>query len=229
MLGRVGAASAAAAPRGRVALLAAAALAIVVTPWTIRNERQFGRFIPLRDNLGLEMALGNYPGALAPPSLAAVDRRLDEVHPLRPGAPRAAMRAAGGETRYFDRLGAETRAWIAAHPLEFARLCARHYRQFYIPDLWAVEISEWNSFRPLRAWIIRALGLAGTAGLLWSLARRRRGYGWIALYYGSVGLVYALIQPVPRHGYLVWGLQVFLAAGFAADLRALAARRRARR
>ena len=35
------------------------ALAVIVTPWFIRNYRAFGRFVPFRDTLGLELHVGN--------------------------------------------------------------------------------------------------------------------------------------------------------------------------
>jgi hypothetical protein len=38
--------------------------ALGLAPWTIRNYRVFGRFIPLRSNFGLELYLGNNPAAL---------------------------------------------------------------------------------------------------------------------------------------------------------------------
>ena len=43
-------------------VIAAAGLLLVLTPWTIRNYATFGRLIPLRDNFGLELWLGNRPG-----------------------------------------------------------------------------------------------------------------------------------------------------------------------
>ncbi len=35
---------------------------LIVLPWTIRNYRAFHRLVPLRDNLGLELWVGNHPG-----------------------------------------------------------------------------------------------------------------------------------------------------------------------
>jgi 4-amino-4-deoxy-L-arabinose transferase-like glycosyltransferase len=35
------------------------ALVVIVTPWFIRNYRVFGRFVPFRDTLGLELHVGN--------------------------------------------------------------------------------------------------------------------------------------------------------------------------
>src|SRR5208282_6778138 len=42
--------------------IALAGLLLTLAPWTVRNYVTFERFIPLRDNLGLELWLGNRPG-----------------------------------------------------------------------------------------------------------------------------------------------------------------------
>ena len=42
--------------------LALAGLLFVLAPWTIRNYLAMGHFIPIRDNFGLELWLGNRPG-----------------------------------------------------------------------------------------------------------------------------------------------------------------------
>lgn len=43
-------------------LMAALALLLVLVPWTVRNYAVFDRLIPVRDNFGLELSLGNRPG-----------------------------------------------------------------------------------------------------------------------------------------------------------------------
>jgi hypothetical protein len=51
--------------RRAVALVALLAFALGVAPWTIRNSAQFGGFNPLRGNVGVNLWVGNYPGAEA--------------------------------------------------------------------------------------------------------------------------------------------------------------------
>jgi hypothetical protein len=48
--------------RSRRGWIAIAGLLLMMAPWTIRNYATFGRFIPVRDNFGLELWLGNRPG-----------------------------------------------------------------------------------------------------------------------------------------------------------------------
>lgn len=50
------------------------------------------------------------------------------------------------------------------------------------------------------------------------MARRRRFYGWLALYIGAEGLLYALVQPIPRFTYPIYGLFAFLAVQLVADV-----------
>jgi 4-amino-4-deoxy-L-arabinose transferase-like glycosyltransferase len=44
-------------------VLASVVFFACITPWLVRNERTFGKFIFIRDNFGAELRLGNGPGA----------------------------------------------------------------------------------------------------------------------------------------------------------------------
>ncbi|MEP9357409.1 hypothetical protein [Sphingomonas sp. KR3-1] len=201
------------------AATAAAALALVLAPWVLRNAQVMGSPVLLRDNLGLEMAMANYPGALDPADPRAEGvARMQAIHPYRNPAVQARLRAAGGEVAYAAALGRETRGWIAAHPLDFARLALRHYRQFYFPDRWQGALTNWGAFPNLRIEMIRLVAAFGLLGLAIGLVRRRRFYGLFALYLALAGLPYALVLPIPRYGYVVWPLLAFLAARLFADL-----------
>ncbi len=196
---------------------AAVVLALVLAPWTIRNYEAFGRIIPLRSNMGMELALANHPAAVSnrDPKTVLLDR-LREIHPQESQRAFDTMQAMGGERVYADRLGAEAKAWIAAHPAQFAALCVRHGVQFYFPPAW-----QWNLYvdsptntmgvKLLLVYLFSALGLLGAvAGLvLW------RGP---ALYPAVMLLVpvvtYAVVQPVLRYHYLIHGISIFLAVEF---------------
>ncbi|RZM14223.1 MAG: hypothetical protein EOP67_64645, partial [Sphingomonas sp.] len=196
---------------------AAVVLALVLAPWTIRNYEAFGRIIPLRSNMGMELALANHPAAVGNRDLKTVLLdRLREIHPQESQRAFDTMQAMGGERVYADRLGAEAKAWIAAHPAQFAALCVRHGVQFYFPPAW-----QWNLYvdsptntmgvKLLLVYLFSALGLLGAvAGLvLW------RGP---ALYPAVMLLVpvvtYAVVQPVLRYHYLIHGISIFLAVEF---------------
>ncbi|WP_404333410.1 hypothetical protein AB2M62_10090 [Sphingomonas sp. MMS12-HWE2-04] len=115
--------------------LSAAALAVLLVPWALRNERALGTPVMLRSNFGLEFALANHPAAVSgrAPEYVFADRLL-EIHPYQKlGKGQAALRAAGGEVAYSRELGRKTWLWIAAHPADFARLSLRHLREFFFP------------------------------------------------------------------------------------------------
>lgn len=210
--------------------MGAAGLALFLVPWTMRNQAVMGEPIFLRSNFGLEIAIANHPAAVSGENPRETLRaRMAEIHPF--SGPQAAerMKAAGGEVAYSRMLGEQTRAWIAANPWDFLRLTLRHYRQFYIPDMWQEALTNWHAYTRPRILFIRTVGVLGLIGLCVGLIRRRRYYGYLALYIALVGLPYAIVQPIPRYSYLVWGLFCFLTVGLFADGARMVRARRARR
>ena len=198
--------------------IAAAALVVVLAPWALRNAQMMGSPILLRDNFGLEIAMANYPAALDPADpRAETIARARAIHPYQNPQVLARLRAAGGEVAYSKAMGRETWAWAAAHPLDFARLALRHYRQFYLPDRWQGALTNWGAFPTLRIEMIRLVAAFGLLGLAIGLFRRRRFYGLFAIYIALAGLPYALVMPIPRYAYVIWPLLAFLAARLAAD------------
>lgn len=203
-------------PLRRALLLAAAfacCLALMVVPWAMRNAAAMGEPVLLRSNAGIELAIANHADALSdrPPERVFSDR-VAAIHPIGNAAAHAALRERGGEVRYSARMGAEARAWIAAHPTEFARLYLRHLRQFLFPEPWQFYFSGWEGMRIERATSISLISLLGLAGLALGLARGRRGYWLLAAYIAVVALSYAPFQPMARYIYLTYGLFAFLAA-----------------
>jgi hypothetical protein len=196
-----------------LAALSAAALALLIAPWALRNSEAMGARVILRSNFGLELALANHPDALDPADPVAQFRgRLQAIHPYHGESGRAALKAAGGEIAYANALGRQTWRWIAANPAAFARLTLRHYSQFYFPRPWQFQFSGWSGLGTLRAAIVALVTLAGLCELIAGLRRRRRGYGVLAIYLAVIGLPYAIVQPIPRYTYLGYGMFAFLAA-----------------
>lgn len=209
-----------------LALLGLGALALLITPWAMRNHDRLGTTILLRSNFGLELAIGNYPGALStPPSAEALFSRLNAIHPYHSTSAAQALRAAGGEVAYAKGLGARTERWIAENPAQFAGLCLRHYAQFFFPQPWQMMFTEWFQFPRTRSALFCAIDLLGLIGLIVGLVQRRKGYAMLAVYIALASLPYALVQPVPRYTYLVFGMLVFLAAQIVVDGARYAVRR----
>lgn len=197
----------------RFAALSVAALAVVLTPWTVRNARELGAPVLLRSNFGLEFAIGNHSAALSGrPSAEVYVDRLKAIHPLYGGPGRAAMIRAGGEVPYFRQLGAETWRWAAAHPFGFAQLCARHLFQFFVPPAWTLALSTWEDLIPFRAALMAVMDIAGLIAIGIGVRQRQPGYALLAIFVAVAALPYSLVQPNPRYTYLVWGILVFAAA-----------------
>jgi hypothetical protein len=197
-------------------LVATAALALLVVPWAWRNQRQLGEPVWLRSNFGLELALANHDAAVDPADPAAVMRgRLDAIHPFRSAANLARMQAAGGEVAYARALGAESRAWIAAHPTEFVRLCARHLAEYFVPPAWHWRVVYADLPAARQAAVHGTIGILGLAGALAALAVAARTYLLALIMLMVPALPYAITQPNLRYHYLAFGLLVMFAADLA--------------
>ncbi len=196
-----------------LAASATAALVLVLAPWAIRNTVVLGSPVLIRSNFGLELAIGNHPGA-DDPSRAPADRyatRLASIHPYHNAEARAQMRAAGGEVAYSRQLGAAAAQWIARHPLRFATLAAGRVRDFFFPPVWEMYFTGTDHMMVPRAVILCVVAMLGLARLAIGLSQRESGFATVALYLIGVALPYALVQPIPRYSYLAYGLLMLLA------------------
>lgn len=195
------------------AAASAAAVALLVTPWAIRNARVLGEPVLLRSNFGIELALANHPAALsdAPPERVFA-ARIDATTPSANAEARRILMQRGGEVRYARALGSEASAWIAANPGGFALLYLRHLREFFFPRAWQMYFTGWEGMREARAATISLVNLLGLISLGIGLAVRRRGYWMLAIYVAAVALPYALFQPMPRYIFLAYAPLAFLAA-----------------
>ena len=103
-------------------LLAMAMLAVVYSPWPLRNARVFHAFIPLRSTVGFEMWMGNRPQATG---------YLDES--LFPTFNSAELRkyVTLGEVDYVRQKSTEATAYICSHPLIFVKLSLRRFVRFW--------------------------------------------------------------------------------------------------
>ncbi|MGA8152053.1 MAG: glycosyltransferase family 39 protein [Terriglobales bacterium] len=107
---------------------------IMLVPWTIRNYVTFGRLIPVRDNFGLELWLGNHEG---------VTHVFDNDFPILNPAEYNRL----GEIRFMEAKRQIALQFIAHHPGEFLRLSMwRCFRYWTAPDasLWLpISLLAW--------------------------------------------------------------------------------------
>jgi Dolichyl-phosphate-mannose-protein mannosyltransferase len=177
--------------------------AMTVAPWVYRNYRCFTAFVPIRDNLGIELAVGNNPhsdGTTFGGGMA--------VHPLGSEEELARLRELG-EIRYNRAKLHEATDWIAANPSRFVRLTADRATHFWFPHdrgmLGALP------HLPIRVQAI-ALGLASAlalGGLIWLIGS---GHPYRALFAAMLlapSLPYLITHVSYRYRYPINGF-VFL-------------------
>jgi hypothetical protein len=196
---------------------AAVALAAVLTPWTIRNWEEFGRFIPLRSNFGIELALANHPAAASSRDEREVFlARLREIHPLESQSAFEKMLQAGGEAAFAQQLEAEAKVWIKNEPISFAQLSLHHWMQYYFPPQWAWDVYKSGlthaiAIRQLVAWVLAAFGLFCA---IWMPFRFGSRFLFVSCAILMPALPYMIVQPVPRYRYLVFAPMLFSAVFF---------------
>jgi 4-amino-4-deoxy-L-arabinose transferase-like glycosyltransferase len=109
---------------GKQLLASIAVCILTLLPWTIRNYETFHRLIPMRDNFGLELWIGNHEGAMQahqfPPDFPLID-------------PTGYTRL--GELPFMEAKGQAGLHFIGKHPAEFLLLSARRgFKYWTDPD-----------------------------------------------------------------------------------------------
>lgn len=194
-----------------LASLGAAIIAAAALPWGLRNQQVLGQFIVTRSNFGLELALGNYPGAATKQTPGiAFGPRFHSIHPFRSPRVQAEVRASGGEIAYARKLGDEAKRWIAAHPAQFLRLTLIRLKEFWLPSAyhWAAG-SVGTPFKMALFWLLTIGGFLelGRRALLRDLR-----YAFVAIHLIVPTLPYMITHVNLRYRYAITGLLVYLSA-----------------
>jgi hypothetical protein len=122
-------------PKARYALTtlaALAALALALTPWTIRNYQQFGVFMLMRGNLGLELQV-SYCDLTTADTDENIRRGVLRTHHPAGSVAEAQMVRDLGEAAYFKLKMRQATDWIKAHPARSAQLVAERTWLFWSP------------------------------------------------------------------------------------------------
>jgi 4-amino-4-deoxy-L-arabinose transferase-like glycosyltransferase len=198
-------------------------LALVVAPWTIRNEVAMGRFVPISTGGGQVLFAGGYMPSGGDPE--KVGQEVVERHPelFEPGALQqlrleqilarlAAQRFPGTPTdEALGRMGRK-RLWedVSKHPLEYAG--------FLGSKLWLIwghgprDVMRRPAWEILH-WALLAFGLTGFAVLAW---RRRWEALLLAVVLVSATAVGELLVATPRRALVTIPLLAALAGAGAA-------------
>jgi len=150
-------------------------LALFLAPWTVRNYTAFSRWIPVKDNFGLEFWLGNN---------SSVKRNWSpDRHPV--GDPQQMQQLLQqGEVRYMQAKQQEATEFIEAHPLAFLKRVLER-----VEDTWTglgdIPSDRWvSALRAGKAYLSfnSAFSLLAFAGLFLVLRSRGREAApvWIA-------------------------------------------------
>ncbi|MBV8552003.1 MAG: hypothetical protein JOY54_11940 [Acidobacteriaceae bacterium] len=106
--------------------------ALFIIPWITRNYVVLHRFVPLRDNFGLELAVSNNDCAPYGMLINIRDGCFNRVHPSRSFAEARRVRTLG-EPRYNDVRLHEAAAWIKTHQSRFWQLTYQRALAFWFP------------------------------------------------------------------------------------------------
>jgi len=107
---------------------------LVLLPWTMRNYATFHRMVPIRDNFGLELWIGNHEG----------EARLNGDDFQRMVAEYSRL----GEMRFMETKRQFAVQFIRQHPRSFLRLSAQRFFRYWT----APDGSAWM-FVSLLAWV----------------------------------------------------------------------------
>jgi 4-amino-4-deoxy-L-arabinose transferase-like glycosyltransferase len=168
-------------------VLASVVFFACITPWLVRNEHVFGKFIFIRDNFGAELRLGNGNGADG--------TWMEYLHPTQDVY---AMRQyqSMGELAYIAMRKQQALNYIKADYGRFAGLCVKRFVYYWAgaprpsQDWWSMQIKN-------------SLFLASSILMFWGLGRalrQRRPGAWLFFWLiVSYTAIYYLIFPHPRY------------------------------
>jgi 4-amino-4-deoxy-L-arabinose transferase-like glycosyltransferase len=164
--------------------LAALLCLAVIAPWAIRNFLTFHKPVFLRTNFGVELRIGNGPGANG----LAMDYR----HPTHNVLEFAKYRKMG-EVAYAKECGQQALYWIEQNPAEFAKVTLARIVYYWTSLPWGGRVMPPKN----------ALFLASSVCAFWGLwLMRKQGRPVLGLYAICLvvfPLVYYIVFPHPRY------------------------------
>jgi len=172
--------------------LAGVALASVlffacITPWLVRNDQTFGKFIFIRDNFGAELRLGNGPGANG--------TWMEYLHPTQDVYAMKQYQSMG-ELAYIAMRRRQAVDYIKANYPRFVGLCIKRFIYFWAGPPKATQPPWMNEAK-------NSLFLASSVVAFWGLARAlrlRKPGAWLLFWLIAIyPAVYYVVFPSQRY------------------------------
>jgi len=134
--------------RWRWAATLALGVLVACVPWAWRNYTTFHQVFFVRSNFGLELRVGNHPGATADIDVNAA--RGTFLHPRTSESEALQVRTLG-EVGYMQQERREALDWIREHPTDFLRLTAARFANFWLGPLHRPRVAFWFTLLTLTA------------------------------------------------------------------------------
>ena len=175
-----------------------------VAPWSLRNYLVFGKFIPIRSNMGLVLWMGNHPGG------QGFDATLSPF-----GNPQQALLYQQmGEIKYMSAKKHEAIEFMKSHPSQTLSMALSNVWTFWI-DVTDRQANPWyGGSRYLSVDFIAnaAVILFGLTGMLVALRLRNSSAALYLVVLVVFPLVYYLTRPALRFRFAIEPLLAILAA-----------------
>jgi hypothetical protein len=189
---------------------------VACTPWSWRNVNTFQEIFFMRSNFGLELRLGNHPGAVADMDRLGHIEGSSMRHPGHNRSEALQVRELG-EIVYMQQARQEALQWIKNHPAEFIRLTLLRMLYFWFGSWYDPVLSAGISLLALLAvpgaWhSVRQLAIPGRAILLIPLLTYPLTYYlvpymmrytvpvfWLVLLLAGVGVIHGIRNIFKEH------------------------------
>jgi len=173
---------------------------LCISPWAVRNAVVFHHFIPMRANFGVELYLGNGPGANG--------FLMEYNHPFESPSQFRLYRKLG-EVAYAHRRGRRAERSIAADPWLFVRNSVKRVYFFWVSV--PHPAGKAGYIEAVRVANFAFASLAGLFGLALALKRRVVGAWLFAWAFLLVPLIYYFVAATARFRHPLEPLIVVLA------------------
>jgi 4-amino-4-deoxy-L-arabinose transferase-like glycosyltransferase len=190
-------------PSTRWVAVAGLLFLVVLTPWTVRNYRMFGKFIPLRSNAGAELYVGNQEGS---EGLSA-----KYLHPATNLYERESYRRMGEIAYVADRQEKAIR-FITSHPGVFLELTATRFL-FWWAGWWTAAVEsllQGHLALPYRFVFYLLVSLLAYAGMRLCMAQKNRAWMPFLIVLAIYPLPYYIVHVNNRYRHPIEPLLVLL-------------------